>query len=94
MSPTRFLRKFFSKTRVAIMTVAAVVLGAGIAFAYFTATGSGTGSAQTGSASNLTIQQIGAGYDSLIGGSGDPYIQDQCFSLDPPTGVLAVALGW
>lgn len=76
---TRFLRGFFTKTRVAIMTIAAVVLGAGIAFAYFTATGSGTGSAQTGSAGSLTIQQIGAGYDSLIAGSGDPYIQDQCF---------------
>jgi len=57
------------------------VLAATAAFAYFTALGSGTGSAQTGSVAALTITQVGAGYDSLVT-TQDPnseYIQDQCF---------------
>jgi hypothetical protein len=57
------------------ITFALVIGGAGAAFAYFTSTGSGTGSAKTGTASNLTISQVGAGYDSLA----PTYHQDQCF---------------
>lgn len=51
----------------------------GTAFAFFTSTGSGTGVAKTGTTSALTITQVGAAYDSLIPGSGDPYVQDQTF---------------
>jgi hypothetical protein len=68
--------------RAAIGGVVAVLLGATAAFAWFTTTGSGTGSAQTARLTqNLQIQQIGAGYSSLISShSPDPYIQDQCFA--------------
>jgi hypothetical protein len=57
--------------------VVAIATG-GAAFAYFTSTGSGTGSAKTDTASNVTISQIGAGYDSLI--STGNYSQDQAFA--------------
>jgi hypothetical protein len=69
------------RTKKALITGAAFVLilaAGGAAFAYFTSDGSGTGSAQTGTASNVTISQIGAGYDSLISTGG--YSQDQCLS--------------
>ena len=70
---------FGSKKRIAALAVAAAVLAAGgAAFAYFTSSGAGAGSAQTGSASNVTISQVGAGYDSLI--STNSYSQDQCLS--------------
>ncbi len=61
-----------------LAAVAAVAIAAVAAYAYFTANGSGTGSAKTGKATDVSISQIGAGYDSLI--PGDNYIQDQCFS--------------
>jgi hypothetical protein len=73
---------FRSKKRAVGLGVVAVLLGAVGAFAYFTTTGSGTGSAKTGSATNVSISQIGAGYDSLVAGSGDPYVQDQCFGCE------------
>jgi hypothetical protein len=61
-------------------------VGAGVAYAYFTSTGSGTGSAKVGTAANLTITQVGAGYDSLISSSSaDPYLQDQCFNCSGPS---------
>ena len=71
-------------TKTLTITVATVVLLAiaGGAFAYFTSTGSGAGSAKTATASNVTISQIGAGYDSLI--STNSYSQDQCFACDGP----------
>ena len=51
----------------AIAGIAALV-GAGVAYGYFTSSGSGTGSAQVGSATNLVITQTNgaAMYDSLI----------------------------
>jgi hypothetical protein len=61
-----------------ITTVVVSVLMGAAAFAYFTSGGSGTGTAQTGSATNVSISQIGAGYDSLI--SSNTYQQDQCFA--------------
>lgn len=69
------------RKRAAIGSAVAVLLGAVAAFAYFTATGSGTGSAQTGSAADVTITQVGAGYDSLVTTSNTNanYFQDQCF---------------
>jgi hypothetical protein len=60
------------------LTVGLIAGASGLAFAYFTSTGSGNGSAQTGTGSNVTISQVGAGYDSLI--SSNDYGQDQCFS--------------
>src|SRR5271156_6626339 len=69
------------RTKKALISGAAFVLilaAGGAAFAYFTSTGSGTGSAQTGTASKVTISQIGAGYDSLI--STGAYSQDQCLT--------------
>src|SRR4051812_45859463 len=74
------LKKLFgTRTRIAAvaLTVAALV-SAVAAYAYFTATGAGTGSAQTAQSATLTVKQIGAGYDTLIPGGG--YHQDQCFS--------------
>ncbi len=70
---------FRGKKRVATFAVAsALVLGAaGAAFAYFTSSGAGAGSAHTGSATALTVSQIGAGYDSLI--PSNTYSQDQSY---------------
>jgi hypothetical protein len=72
--------KRFIKSRkgLALLATLAVAVAAAVAaWAYFTGSGSGTGSAQTATAANLTITQIGAGYDSLIPNNG--YHQDQCF---------------
>jgi hypothetical protein len=68
-----------SRKRLAALAItgAVVVAGAGAAFAFFTSTGSGAGSAKTGTASNVTISQVGAGYDSLIPTA--VYHQDQTF---------------
>jgi hypothetical protein len=68
------------RTKKAVITGAAFVLmlaAGGAAFAYFTSTGSGTGSAQTGKASALTISQVGPGYDSII--QSNSYTQDQTY---------------
>jgi hypothetical protein len=64
-----------------------VIAAGGAAFAYFTSTGTGAGAAQTGTAASLTISQVGAGYDSLIAGSGDPYPADTCLGC---VGITAV----
>jgi hypothetical protein len=79
--------KRFIKSKKGLAVVATLaVLGAAIgAYAYFTAGGSGTGTAQTGHAQELVIRQLGAGYDSLIPNSDSsgypgPYIQDQCMN--------------
>jgi hypothetical protein len=70
------MKRFMSKKLLVVGVAMALVLGiGGAAFAYFTAHGSGTGSATTGSAANLTISQVGPGYDSLA----STYHQDQCF---------------
>lgn len=73
-----------SKRRMAVigLTVGLIAGASGIAVAYFTSSGSGNGSALTGKASNVTISQVGAGYDSLI--SSGSYTQDQCFACDGP----------
>jgi len=72
------MKRHATKKGLIITTVVVAILAGAAAFAYFTSSGSGTGSAQTGSASNVSISQIGAGYDSLISSNG--YQQDQCFS--------------
>src|ERR1700677_4944396 len=77
------MKRFKRRKTVAISVATVAILAmAGGAFAYFTSSGSGAGSAQTGTASNVTISQIGAGYDSLI--STGAYSQDQCFFCDGP----------
>jgi hypothetical protein len=73
------MKRHLSKRRVAAMTVFASALIATAAFAFFTSTGSGTGGAQTASGpNNITISQVGAGYDSLVPNNG--YVQDQCLA--------------
>jgi hypothetical protein len=69
-----------SKRRMAVigLTVGLIAGASGLAFAFFTSTGSGNGSAQTGKASNVSISQVGAGYDSLL--SNGAYTQDQCLA--------------
>jgi hypothetical protein len=59
------------------LTVGLIAGASGLAVAFFTSTGSGSGGALTGNAPNVSITQIGAGYDSLVATGG--YHQDQCF---------------
>ena len=73
--------RFLKKKRYAIpAVVAATVLAvAGSAFAYFTAAGSGTGSASVGTASGLVINQTGVtAYNSRMSNPLD-YNWSQCF---------------
>ena len=51
------MRKHLSKKRVvlAAIVVVALVIASGVAYAYFTASGAGTGSATVGSSASLTI---------------------------------------
>jgi hypothetical protein len=71
-----------SKRRMAVigLTVGLIAGASGLAVAYFTSSGSGNGSAQTGTAANVTITQVGSGYDSLA----PSYHQDQCFECAGP----------
>jgi hypothetical protein len=64
------LRRFTKKRTLAALTVVAVLAAAGAAFAYFTSTGSGTGSATIGSATafNVTVNNPTGG--PLYPGSG------------------------
>ena len=63
------IKKHISKKVVGIGLAAGLVLGAGgAAFAFFQATGSGSGDASTGNVANLTINQTG-----LTVNSGDGY---------------------
>src|SRR5579871_4910986 len=62
------MKKLFGtrKRIVAIGVTGAVLVGAVAAYAFFTAAGSGTGSAKTATSATLTVKQIGAGYDTII----------------------------
>ena len=62
------MKRFMTKKVLVVGVAVALVLGVGgAAFAYWTTTGSGTGSAQTGKASNVLINQIGtAAYNSTV----------------------------
>lgn len=62
------MRRTKFKTKVAVVTVALVVTG-GAAFAYWTAGGSGTGAADTGTSVNVTIVQTAFPADALYPGS-------------------------
>jgi hypothetical protein len=60
--------------------VAAVVLGVGAVFAYFEATGHGTGSASDGTAPTITIQAVASGSPTstlLPGSTADLLVQVQ-----------------
>ena len=56
------MRKHFSKKRVVLAAIIAVALAiaSGVAYAYFTSSGSNTGSAGVGSDSGLQVDQVGA----------------------------------
>jgi hypothetical protein len=70
----RVLRK---KKFVIPAIVGIVALVGGVAFAYFTTAGSGTGSAQVGTNSALVVNETGVSvYNSTIAPSS--YVQDQC----------------
>ena len=64
------MRKIGSKKRFALIatTTAAVLVGSGVAFAYWTTTGSGTGSATAGNSSTVTVNQTGAAITGLYPG--------------------------
>jgi hypothetical protein len=75
------MKLFSSKRRMAVvgLTVALVAGASGLAVAYFTSSGAGTGSAQVGTASPVLINQIGGTpmYNSRIDASA--YQASQCF---------------
>ena len=72
------MKRFMTKKVAVVGLVVALVIGVGgAAFAYFSTTGTGSGAAQVGTASNVTITQIGAAYNSLVTGNG--YVQDQTY---------------
>jgi hypothetical protein len=62
------MKRFMNKKLLVVGVAVALALGiGGAAFAFFTSSGGGTGSAQVGTASNLSIHQDGATvYDSTI----------------------------
>ena len=78
------MKRFMNKKMLVVGVVVAVLLGVGgAAFAFFSTTGTGNGTAQVGTASNVTISQIGPGYDSLV--TSNNYVQDQCFGCQQLT---------
>jgi hypothetical protein len=68
------MKKFFSSKRglVLLATMVVAVIVAVGATAYFTTTGSGTGSASVGTSSALTITQVGSVSNLLPGGPSEP----------------------
>jgi hypothetical protein len=54
------MRKFTRKQKIAAAATAAVIaVGGGVAYAYWSTTGSGTGSASTGDSTPVTVAQVG-----------------------------------
>ena len=70
------------KKYVAGALAAGLIMGAaGIAAAYFGVTGSGAGTAATGHATNVTIEGVGAGYNSIVLPSTPiPYVDSECMN--------------
>src|SRR6478609_663209 len=64
------MRKIGSKKRFALIasTTAAVLIGSGVAVAYWTTTGSGTGTAATGTSSTVTVAPFGTAITGLYPG--------------------------
>ncbi len=67
------MKRFMSKKLLVVGVAVVVALGiGGAAFAYFSSTGSGTGSTAVGTSSNLVITQLGAPmYNSIPGSLAD-----------------------
>ena len=74
------LPKFRRKYVAGALAVGLIMGAGGIAAAYFGVTGSGTGSARAGTAANVKIRSVGAGYNSIIPSTGNPYKGSQCFT--------------
>lgn len=90
------MRKIGSKKRFALVatTVAAVLIGSGVAVAYWTTTGSGTGTAATGTDTGVTITSTSTITGLYPGGPA----QDIDLNIDNPgpsaqyVGTVAVAV--
>jgi len=74
------MKLFKTRRKVAVVALSVGLIAGigGAAFAYFTASGTGTGGATVGTAGNLTITEAGAVYNSLS--ASNTYHQDQCFA--------------
>jgi hypothetical protein len=68
------IRKLNRKSTIAVLSTLAVLALAGGAFAYFTSSGSGTGSATVGSATAFTVNPASATGGPLFPGSGSQTI--------------------
>jgi hypothetical protein len=67
------MKRFMNKKVVAIGLAAGITLGAaGAAFAYFTSSGSGPGSASVGTSNTVTISQTGSVTGLVPGGAAQP----------------------
>ena len=49
------MKRFTKRTTVVVSTIAALATAGGVAFAYWTTSGTGSGSGTTGTASNVTL---------------------------------------
>ncbi len=78
------MKRFMSKKLLVVGVAVALVIGVGgAAFAYFTTTGGGTGSAAVSTNAPLVINQTGVTlYNSTI--ALNSYVQDQCFGCAGP----------
>ena|ERR1035437_3880481 len=105
------MKKLFStKKRIVagVLSIAIIASTAGVAFAYFTSTGSGSGSVTTGSATNWTVTAVpatggplypGTGSDTVAftitnASTGSQALTSETFSVaSDPTGVACTGLG-
>jgi hypothetical protein len=82
------MRKHLTKKRVVLLTVAALVIGISTgAFAYFTSSGSGSGSATVGSSAAIQLSNVTVG-DLYPGGADVPVTVD---ITNPGSGVEHIA---
>jgi hypothetical protein len=66
------MRKFSRKFTVAVVGAVILVAGAGVAFAYWTAGGSGSGTASTGESADITVVQTSTVTDMGPGVAAQP----------------------
>ncbi len=90
------MKRFVSKKVVAVGVTAGLILGiAGAAFAYWTQSGSGTGTATTGTTQAITVNETTSASDLYPGGPAQPLAGD----FDNPNagtthiGAVSAALG-
>jgi hypothetical protein len=76
------LRRFINKRAMAALTVVGVLVVAGAALAYFSSTGSGTGSATVGSSTAFTVAVSPATGGPLYPGSGT---QNLAYTVNNPS---------